>query len=143
MSPNIFPGKFCYCFGINYNIFDQKQCKQIVSRNTGQVIKINEKLTCESRNLIYRIKCKKCGKEYIGETGRTAKERIENHLTYIRTNKDQPTGVHFNKKGHGIEYFSWAAFEKINHQNPFYRKEQEKFRIQQFDIIEPNGLNRE
>ena len=126
--------------------------KSIKSRNRQEriEIEIKSRLDCESKNLLYRIKCQKCGIEYIGETGRTAKERIREHLGYIRNhkpsadvNKSQPTGVHFNRKGHGLEYFSWCAFEKINNPSTGYRKARENFRIEQFNVIEPNGLNRE
>ena len=69
-------------------------------------------------------------------------ERIKEHLQYIKHKKNQPTGEHFNKKDQGIEYFSWSVLEQIHYPNPSYRKVREKFRIDQFRVIEPQGLNR-
>ena len=36
--------------------------------NTGEVRKIKQQMTCKSTNLIYMIECKRCKKQYIGET---------------------------------------------------------------------------
>ena len=85
--------------------------------------------------------CKKCGKEYIGETGRPIKIRITEHLGYIRRNENQPTGVHFNRCG--AENFSFVAFEQINADSIFYRKIVESARINQFQTLEPKGMNRD
>ena len=118
--------------------------KTITSRNTAKTFDIKQKIDCETKNVLYRIQCQKCGKEYIGETGRNVKVRIKEHLDYVKNkNVKQPTGAHFNKKGHGLEYFSWVAFEKINKSGPNYRKTRESFRINQFNTTEPNGMNKE
>ena len=39
--------------------------------------KINANITCSSNKLIYCLTCDKCGKQYIGETERELKERIQ------------------------------------------------------------------
>ena len=38
---------------------------------------------------------------YIGESERSLKDRISDHVGYVRTRKiDKSTGQHFNKPGH-------------------------------------------
>ena len=39
---------------------------------------------CNSTNLIYVLKCNDCSYQYVGQTGRKLKERVGEHLRYIR-----------------------------------------------------------
>ena len=56
---------------------------------------------CGVRNVVYLITCRKCRKQYIGQTYRTYRERITEHFGYIRRKKmDTATGKHFNLPGH-------------------------------------------
>ena len=45
---------------------------------TKEKRRINDNLNCKFNNLIYLIECKKCTKQYIGETKRQLHERLEN-----------------------------------------------------------------
>ena len=48
--------------------------------------KIKGILKCDSKNIIYLISCKRCGKQYVGSaTG--FKERLRNHKSDINTDK--------------------------------------------------------
>ena len=38
---------------------------------------IRKKVNCQTYNCIYMIECKKCGKRYVGETGRMLKARFQ------------------------------------------------------------------
>ena len=117
---------------------------EITSSNSKEVkVRIKQKIDCETSNVLYRIRCKKCNMEYVGETGRSVRDRISEHLGYIRNNKDHPTGIHFNSRGHELKHFSWTAFEKFSNPNPYYRKAMERFRINQFNVIQPHGMNKE
>ena len=80
--------------------------------------------------------------EYIGETGNNVRTRILQHIGYIRNKSDQPTGTHFNQRGHGMEYFTWYAFESFGYKCPMFRKQRETYRINQFQTIQPNGMNK-
>ena len=65
--------------------------------------KIQGNLNCQTDNVVYMIKCKKdnCQMQYIGETERKAKKRINEHVGYVRNmNIKQPVGYHFNLPGH-------------------------------------------
>ena len=75
-----------------------KEGKQ--TRSNKFVWKLNSEASCNSYNIIYMISCEKdsCHQKlnskqrYIGETERSLKDRICEHLGYIRnTNKSQAT----------------------------------------------------
>ena len=55
--------------------------------NTGEVREIKQQMTCESTNLTYMIECKRCGKQYIGETKRTLRELL--HFENFSRNADK------------------------------------------------------
>ena len=44
--------------------------------NAGKVWEIKRQMTCKSTSLIYMTECKRCKKQYIGETKRTLRERF-------------------------------------------------------------------
>ena len=37
---------------------------------------------CNTKHLVYMIQCKKCGKQYVGQTGQSLRERFEKHIKY-------------------------------------------------------------
>ena len=80
-----------------------KKDNRIKSSVTGRTYKGPEKYTCKTRNIIYVITCKKCSKQYVGETYRTFKERMTEHIQYVKHKKlERTTGAHFNSPGHSI-----------------------------------------
>ena len=72
----------------------------------------NHLATCKSNNLIYLITCKKCLAQYVGETQRPLHMRMYEHLYSIRSKKDTPVGIHFNRTGHSTSdvRFEVASF---------------------------------
>ena len=80
-----------------------KEEKVITQNNTRW--KLNTQINCQSENVVYMIICKKenCNLKYIGESERSIKERVSEHISYIRTkNRTQATGEHFNLPGHSL-----------------------------------------
>ena len=53
-----------------------------VSRVTGERYKIRQNINCESKNVIYLVECKKCGKQGVGST-EDFKPRISNYISHI------------------------------------------------------------
>ena len=47
---------------------------------------------------------------------------------------DQATGAHFNLPGHNIEHMTFSVLEKINNNNPQYRKARESHFIEKFNL---------
>ena len=79
---------------------------------------------------------------YIGESERTLKDRISEHIGYVRTKKlNQATGHHFNQPGHSLADLKVIALEKVHSSDPFYRKERESYLIRKFNTYY-KGINR-
>ena len=122
----------------------KKQCpicpfvkeEKVIKRNNC-TWKINSEITCQTQNLVYMIKCTKEGcKEniYIGESERSMKERIQEHIQYIKSeNKSQATGYHFNQPGHSLHNMVVTGIEKTKSSEKEYRKERESYIIRKFN----------
>ncbi len=73
------------------------------STSTGREYRVPQKYTCNTRNVIHLITCHKCGKQYVGETYRTFKERMNGHIEYVhRKELGITTGEHYNSPDHTI-----------------------------------------
>ena len=62
-------------------------------------VKITDRFTCTSANVVYCITCTLCKKLYIGETGRRLGDRFREHLRDVeKDDKDasKPVARHFN-----------------------------------------------
>ena len=104
---------------------------------------INKKVTCESSNIIYLIECnkQKCTQKYIGESEQMLKNRLSQHIGYIKSrNIMQPTGKHFNLKGHSLSNMTVTILEKVKKKDIFYRKERETYFIRKFNTFY-EGMN--
>ena len=63
---------------------------------------------CEVKNVVYKIKCKICDQLYIGETCRTAHDRLGEHLRYAKypltpSNSNQAFALHYISLHNGLE----------------------------------------
>ena len=89
---------------------------------------LNGKYTCNTKNIIYMIECKKdnCKKRYIGETDRELADRFRDHRGYVKNKHlNQPTGFHFNQPGHDISDMTVIILEKVKRNDELYRKQRE------------------
>ena len=112
--------------------------------------RINQKITCQSNNLVYMIICikesckqkNKIQQKYIGETERKLKDRICEHIGYIKTNRtEQATGNHFNQNGHQLSDMKVTVLEHVKKSDPEYRKERETYLISKFNTFY-GGMNK-
>ena len=106
--------------------------------------KINKRVDCNTKNVIYLLQCDKnnCNARYVGETERKFKERVKEHLGYARNFKlNQPSGYHFNLPGHSVHNMKFSILEKVQSNDPLYRKEREKYFIEKFNTYH-SGLNK-
>ena len=103
------------------------------------------KYTCETRNVVYLLTCRKCKKQYVGQTYRTYKTRINEHFGYIRRKDlNTATGKHFSQPGHSkfdmnhrvIAILKGACFKN----NPLLLQLEERL-IERLRTMEPIGLN--
>ena len=72
-----------------------------------------------------------CKQKYIGESGRSFKERFSNHIKYVKSNT-KATGEHFNSKEHSLANMKIIILEEVKKESEFYRKEREKYLIRKF-----------
>ena len=79
---------------------------------------------------------------YIGESERSLRQRILEHVNYVKTdNMSKTTGIHFNEPGHSIANLSVIILEKVKRNDIFYRKERESYLIKKFNT-QHHGLNK-
>ena len=128
-----------------------KQCPVCPFIKEGKYIKgpnktwnIAEKVDCNTNNIIYLIECNKtnCNQRYIGESNRSLRVRISEHIGYVNKRKiEQATGEHFNSRGHTLSNLTATVIEKVKKSDILYRKEREKLHIRNFNTYY-KGLNR-
>ena len=108
---------------------------------TGVIVQINGELNCQTKGIIYCITCKKCLIQYVGTSKHTAQTRLSQHAGYIRNkNLSQPTGRHFNSRGHTLSDMSFVILEKVMSDDVLLREERESHYIRIFNT-KYKGLN--
>ncbi|KAI8477599.1 corticospinal neuron axon guidance through spinal cord [Branchiostoma belcheri] len=125
-----------------------RKSKDFHSHRTSRRYNIRAHITCRTKNIIYMIQCKKCGMQYVGETGQTLANRLNGHRSSIKTDKDTPVSAHFNQPNHtvadmeviGLEKLAYGRTEDITRQR---RLQRESFWIHQLRTLHPEGLNLE
>ena len=50
--------------------------------------KVSRMFGCQTTNVVYAIRCKRCGILYIGETGKSFSHRLSQHLADIRLKRE-------------------------------------------------------
>ena len=64
-----------------------------------------------------------CKKRYIGESEITLKDRLSEHIGYVRTKKiEKTTGNHFNLPGHTVANMTAVVLEKVKKKTYFIEK---------------------
>ena len=81
---------------------------RITSNVTKKEYNTRSQVTCRSNNIVYCLICKRCGKQYVGQTKRPLVERLREHMRNINQNTDIHTvGRQFNESDHdGIKSLS-------------------------------------
>lgn len=141
---NIPPGNYkCgSCAQCNFT----SKCHYFNHPHSGKKIDIKGTITCNSKNVIYMIKCP-CGLAYIGKTTRCLKTRISEHRSSIRTHDDKsPVAVHFNSMKHNLSSLRYFGIEHVKAprrggdiNNILLRRE--AFYIFHLNTLSPKGLN--
>lgn len=73
---------------------------RITSRTTGRSYVAMKNVTCKSSNLIYRLSCRKCGGQYVGQTQQTLMKWVYAHIYSINTKGAPDVARHFNSTSH-------------------------------------------
>ncbi|CAH1248813.1 Hypp8431 [Branchiostoma lanceolatum] len=125
-----------------------RKSKEFQSHHTSRRYTNRAHITCRTRNIIYMIQCKKCGTQYVGETGQTLANMMNGHRSFIKTDKDTPISAHFNQPSHtvadmevvGLEKLEYGRTEDLTRQR---RLSRESYWIHQLRTLHPEGLNLE
>ena len=124
-----------------------KTCLFVV--NTSKIsgpkrsVKITDRFTCTSANVIYCITCTLCNKLYIGETGRRLGDRFREHLRDVEKNdKDasKPVARHFNLPNHSKKHMAICGLS-LHLGTTESRKNLEQKFIFQIGTLNPHGIN--
>eukprot|EP00061_Rhincodon_typus_P001282 g14287.t1 len=62
--------------------------------------------TCTSANVVYCIRCSRCGLLYFGETKRRLGDRFVEYLRSVRNKQHLPVANYFNSSSHSVEDMS-------------------------------------
>ena len=106
-------------------------------------VKIADRFTCISANVIYCITCTLCNKLYIGETGTRLGERFREHLRDVDKNdKDasKPVARHFNLPNHSKKHMAICGLP-LHLGTTESRKNLEQKFIFQIGTLNPHGVN--
>jgi len=76
--------------------------------------------------------------QYVGETGRSLRDRITNHVSCIKLKKLTPIGLHFNLARHSLNNFSILAIEQFAENSQATRRIKEQHLLQ---TTHPLGIN--
>ena len=95
------------------------------------------RISCNTPKCIYLIRCKKCKATYVGQTQRSLKERILQHLRKM-PDGDSPLYRHFNNIC-GPDNFSFLGID--THPNDARRLQKELLWIDALNTRAPKGLN--
>ena len=112
----------------------------------GKSYSIISNLTCDSKNVIYLVSCKKCQLQYIGSTTTEFKVRFRNHKSSMVTNKKScEVAIHFNSISHSLQDFSFQCIDQISQdctQVDKFLITKEAYWSAQLFMLTPHGLNK-
>jgi len=138
-----------------------KTCKYIATTNAivdrnGKQIALNDKMNCQSKDVIYVIECKNCNIRYVGETFQKLKDRLNQHRSDIKCKKDTVVATHFSQNCPNVDFLQITPVEKIYRMVPaeytfmgmpdisdriqFHKREQHWMKC--LKTLTPHGLNK-
>ena len=132
------------CLACSY-VTEGKSIRGKNYKNKKFTWKIGRPVNCNTKNVVYMIECDKnnCNQRYIGYTQQEYRERMFQHIGYVRNKETQKaTGEHFNLPGHGMHNMKFSILEKVKSSDPLYGREREKLLIRKFNTYH-KGINRE
>ena len=131
-----------------YNCQVMEEGDSFASKFTWERYKIRQNINCESKNVIYLVECKKCGKQGVGST-EDFKPRISNYISHILMKRATCKSVrHFYvTPGHSVKDFSIKGNVKLT--NPSMQEKARDKILTEFEgycqtklmTLEPYGLN--
>ncbi len=125
------------------NRFPQSKLTQI----KVPITPFKTEIKCTTARLVYLIECKKCKRQYVGQTLRSIREKINQHRADIRGNTKISTLVlHFATENHTENDITIIPLEKIpdnipKHEAEELLKQAETKWIFKLGTLKPTGMN--
>eukprot|EP00061_Rhincodon_typus_P006236 g26668.t1 len=109
-------------------------------RSQDRVFHSRQAFTCTSVNLVYCIRCSRCGLLYVSETKRRLRDRFVEQLRSV-CDKRQHLLVanHFNSPSHSL--CDMSILGRLQYHNDTTCKLEEQHLIFRLGTLQPNGLN--
>jgi hypothetical protein len=119
----------------------QAMYKKDVMDTAGQrSYKTIQQVDCTTRNVVYGLRCSPCERMvYVGETERTVKERINEHLRDVRCCCDKPINRHF--ENHAVADVQVVILSALFNETKQYRLLCEEKWIRLLGTAAPDGCN--
>ena len=117
------------------------ECRSFSSTYNKRKFKLHDRFTCTSCNIIYLVTCSRCNKQYVGETGRSLRDRVTDHVSCIKLQKQTPIGLHFNHAGHSLKDFHILAIEQFTENSESSRRIKESTWQHLLQTAHPRGIN--
>ena len=129
-----------------------KLCPMLKTENTVKSTlhrrkhRIYGQFSCQTKNIVYLLQCKKCGKQYVGQTVLSFSHRVAKHILTINKNGTDKLSLHFNNDGHSVRHLSFQPITKVNTDLPIRQAEKklqeiESVWINRLGSLQPVGLN--
>lgn len=124
-----------------------KTASDFSSRHCDTDCPITGKITCDSKNIVYLIECKKCGEQYVGETSKTLRARLTDHISNINCYNDTSVAQHFNQFSHdGVTDILVTPIVQLPDfgskvKNSLARRKIESYFIRRLKSMAPDGMN--
>ena len=123
-----------------------KETETFTTTTTGKTFKINHKLKCNDKSLLYLLTCNVCLKQYAGQTAEEFRYRWSNYKNNDRKYQDYGTCMqqylfkHFSEEGHHgfLEDVSITLIDKNDTSNLLQR---ENYWRSILKTMAPWGLN--
>lgn len=113
----------------------------ITNHQTGTRFLTQRGVTLSTLNCIYLLYCKKCHKQYVGETKNSLRTRLHAHRHNISRNRKKGTPLVQHFQQHGLENLGIVGLESRAGWSCGERKFAERKWIRKLDCFFPKGLN--
>ena len=112
---------------------------------TGERFKLKLRASCKTSNVIYLIQCRRCGLQYVGETGQPLHSRMNSHRFNISHGRidESPVAAHFTSEGHTDTdtNLSVMIIDRCWKEDTILRKISESRWIRTLETFWPSGMN--
>jgi len=117
--------------------------KEVIYSTEGRPYKCPHGTNCNSKGLIYLIECKRCPRrnQYIGQTSRSLKERMNGHRAAYNSGKKMPLYQHLRRKDHNFASITVTIIDVLPEANSEQLLTKEEEWITRLNTRLPNGLN--